>query len=165
MASYLILTPPGAPNRSEISDRYRDETRFIRDGFSWTAFLFPTLWMLFHRLWLYAIAAFLLQGIALELMRKPGFFAAGAAVLLSVHILPALEGLHAAGNRLVGRGWKIENLVSAPDLATAEEIHFSELEQEPHADIHLKNWDITATNMNISRPGPSFGLPGYDGGR
>ncbi|NTJ65215.1 DUF2628 domain-containing protein [Agrobacterium rhizogenes] len=165
MASYLILTSPGAPNRSEASDRYRDETRFIRDGFSWKAFLFPTLWMLFHRLWLYAITAFLLQGIALELMRQPGFFAAGAALLLGVHVLAALEGPHAISDRLIGRGWKIKNLVSAHDLATAEEIHFSGIEQEASPDIHPKNWDIPAKNTNTSRPGPSFGLPGYDGGR
>ncbi len=165
MASYLILTPPGAPNRSETSDRYRDGTRFIRDGFSWKAFLFPTVWMLFHRLWLHAIAAFLLQGIALELMRQPGFLAAGAALLLGVHVLAALEGPHTLGDRLVGRGWNVRNLVSAHDLATAEEIHFSQLEQEPNPDIHPKNWDISATSKNTGRPGPSFGLPGYDGGR
>ncbi|SCB48176.1 DUF2628 domain-containing protein [Rhizobium multihospitium] len=165
MASYLILTPPGATNRSEVSNRYRDETRFIRDGFSWKAFVFPTLWMLVNRLWLHAIATFLLQGIALELMRQPGFIAAGAALLLGVHVLAALEGPHAISDRLIGRGWKVENLVSAHDLATAEEIHFSHLSQEPNPDIHTKNWDISATNTNTSRPGPSFGLPGYDGGR
>ncbi|MDK4704897.1 DUF2628 domain-containing protein [Rhizobium sp. CNPSo 4062] len=165
MASYLILSPPGASNRSEVADRYHDDTRFIRDGFSWTAFLFPTLWMLFHRLWLHAVAAFLLQGIALELMRQPGFFAAGATLLLGVRALAALEGRHSVSNRLISRGWKVENLVSADDLATAEEIHFFELEQNPNPDIHSKNWDISAINTNTSRPGPSFGLPGYDGGR
>lgn len=166
MASYLILTPPGASDRSEVLDRYRDGTRFIRDGFSWKAFLFPTLWMLFHRLWLHAAAAFLLQGLAFELMRQPGLFAAGAAVLLGVHALSALEGPHALSQRLVDRGWKIEDLVSAHDLATAEEIHFSHIEQEPQQDIHAKNWDIPTGNANnSSRSGPNFGLPGYDGGR
>ncbi|MBM7049174.1 MULTISPECIES: DUF2628 domain-containing protein [Rhizobium] len=165
MASYLILTPPGAPDRSEVSDRYRDGTRFIRDGFSWKAFLFPTLWMLFHRLWLHAAATFLLQGLALELMRQPGLFAAGAAVLLGVHVLSALEGPHALSQRLIDRGWKMENLVSAHDLATAEEIHFSEVEQQPQQNIHSKDWDISANNTNPSRSGPNFGLPGYDGGR
>ncbi|MFJ6324625.1 MULTISPECIES: DUF2628 domain-containing protein [unclassified Rhizobium] len=165
MASYLILTPPGTPDRSEASDRYRDGTRFIRDGFSWKAFVFPSLWMLYHRLWLHAVAAVLLQGFALELMRHSGFFIAGAAIWLGVHILAGLEGPDAAGQRLINRGWKVENLVSARDLATAEEIHFSQLEQESKEDIHPRNWDIPAPNTNISRPGPSFGLPGYDGGR
>ena len=165
MASYLILKPPGATHRSEVSDRYRDGTRFIRDGFSWTAFVFPALWMLYHRLWLYAVAAILLQGIALELMRQPGFSAAGAAILLAVHVLAALEGRHALSQRLIDRGWKMENLVSAEDLATAEEIHFSHVEQQTQQNIHSKNWDISANNTNPSRSGPNFGLPGYDGGR
>ena len=165
MASYLILTPPGASDRSEVSDRYRDGTRFIRDGFSLTAFVFPALWMLFHRLWLHAVAAILLQGLALELMRQPGFFAAGAAILLGVHILAALEGRHAVSQRLIDRGWKIENLVSAHDLATAEEIQFSHIKQQPQQDIHSRNWDIPANSTNPSRSGPNFGLPGYDGGR
>ncbi|ENN84357.1 hypothetical protein RHSP_21686 [Rhizobium freirei PRF 81] len=165
MASYLILSPAGAPNRSEVSDRYRDGTRFIRDGFSWKAFLFPTLWMLYNRLWLHAVAAVLLQGFALELMRQPGFFAAGAAIWLGVHILAGLEGPDAVGQRLINLGWTIENLVAAHDLATAEEIHFSEIERESQRDIHPKNWDISPTHTNSSRPGPSFGLPGYDGGR
>ncbi|MFK0166062.1 DUF2628 domain-containing protein [Rhizobium sp. NPDC090279] len=165
MASYLILTPPGATDRSEVSDRYRDGTRFIRDGFSWKAFVFPALWMLYHRLWLHAVAAILLQGLALELMRQPGFFAAGVAILLGVHVLAALEGRHALSQRLIDRGWKMENLVSTHDLATAEEIHFSEIEQEPRQDIHSKNWDISPNNSNTSHPGPHFGLLGYDGGR
>lgn len=166
MASYLILTPPGAPDRSEASDRYRDGTRFVRDGFSLTAFVFPTLWMLFHRLWLHAVAALLLQGIAFELMRQPGFFAAGAAILLGVHLLAGLEGRNAFSQQLIHRDWKIENLVSAHDLATAEEMYFSHLEQEPTQDIHAKGWDISTKNThNPSRSGSHFGLPGYDGGR
>jgi hypothetical protein len=160
MASYLILTPPGGPDRSQI------KTRFIRDGFSWTAFLFPTLWMLFHRLWLQAIAALLLQGIALELMRQPGFFAAGITILLGVRVLAALEGPNAFCRNLVAGGWKAEGLVSAPNLATAEEIHFSGVEPKMEEHIRANNWDIPSSpNNSPSRSGPSFGLPGYDGGR
>ncbi|AVA19740.1 DUF2628 domain-containing protein [Rhizobium sp. LEGMi198b] len=160
MASYLILTPPGGPDKNQVS------TRFIRDGFSWTAFLFPTLWMLFHRLWLQAIAAFLLQGIALELIRRPEFFAAGIAILLGVHVLAALEGNHAAYRSLVAGGWKTEDLVSAPNLATAEEIHFTTTEPKAEENIRSNDWDIpTSPNNSPSRGGPSFGLPGYDGGR
>ncbi|MFS8114679.1 DUF2628 domain-containing protein [Rhizobium jaguaris] len=160
MASYLILTPPGGPDKNQAS------TRFIRDSFSWAAFLFPTLWLLFHRLWLQAVAAFLLQGIALELIRRPGFFAAGIAILLGVHILAALEGRHAAYRNLVAKGWKTEGLVSARNLATAEEIHFSGIEAEPEENIRSNDWDIPSSpNNSPSRGGPSFGLPGYDGGR
>ncbi|MFT4183558.1 MAG: DUF2628 domain-containing protein [Rhizobium sp.] len=160
MASYLILTPPGG------ADRNQDRTRFIRDGFSWTAFLLPTLWMLYHRLWLHAAAAFLLQGIGLELLRRPGLFAAGGAILIGVRILAALEGQHAFYRGLAGRGWKTEDLVSAHNLATAEEIHFSRIEPKAEEDILANNWDIPSRfNNNTGRGGASFGLPGYDGGR
>jgi len=158
MASYLILTPPGGPDENQV------RTRFIRDSFSWTAFLFPTLWMLFHRLWLQAIAAFLLQGIALQLIRRPEFFAAGIAILFGVRILAALEGRNAFCRNLAIRGWKTEGLVSAPNLATAEDIHFSSIEPKAEENIRSNNWDIRPNN-NPGRGGPSFGLPGYDGGR
>ena len=160
MASYLILTPPGGPDKNQV------RTRFIRDGFSWMAFLFPTLWMLFHRLWLQALAAFLLQSIGWELIHRPGFFAAGLAILLGVHILAALEGSHAAYRNLLAGGWRTEGLVSAPNLATAEEIHFSDIEPKAEENIRSNNWDIPPSpNNNPSRGGPGFGLPGYDGGR
>ncbi|CAN7496594.1 DUF2628 domain-containing protein [Rhizobium rhizogenes] len=160
MASYLILTPPGGP------DGNQDKTRFIRDGFSWWAFLFPTLWMLYQRLWLHAAAAFLLQGIALELIRRPGFFAAGIAILIGVRILAALEGPNAVYRRLADAGWKTEGLVSAHNLATAEEIHFSGIEPKAQENIRANNWDIPSyPNNNSGRGGSTFGLPGYDGGR
>ncbi len=160
MASYLILTPPEGP------DKNQDKTRFIRDGFSWWAFLFPTLWMLYHRLWLHAAAAFLLQGIALELIRRPGFSAAGIAILVGVRILAALEGPNAVYRRLVDTGWKTEGLVSAHNLATAEEIHFSGIEPKREENIRAGNWDIPSyPNNNSGRGGSTFGLPGYDGGR
>ncbi|MBB4570449.1 DUF2628 domain-containing protein [Rhizobium leucaenae] len=160
MASYLILTPPGGPDKNQV------RTRFIRDGFSWTAFLFPTLWMLFHRLWLLAIAAFLLEGIGWELIRRPGFFVAGVAILLGLRILAALEGSHAAYRNLVAGGWKTEGLVSAPNLAAAEDIHFSEIEPKAEENIRSANWDIPPSlNTGSRQGGPGFGLPGYDGGR
>lgn len=31
-----------------------DKLRFVPEGFSWMAFLFSTLWLLYHRLWLAA---------------------------------------------------------------------------------------------------------------
>ena len=36
-----------APDAASI-----EEARFVREGFSWSAFAFAQLWLLFHRLWL-----------------------------------------------------------------------------------------------------------------
>ena len=159
MASYLILTPPAGP------DRNHDRTRFVRDGFSLAAFVFPALWMLFHRLWLHAAAALLLQAAAIELMRRPGYFAAGFAILLAVRLLAALEGRHAFYQDLIASGWRMTALVSADSLAAAEEMYFSDMAPKADEDIHANNWDVPSYPNNSSRGGPSFGLPGYDGGR
>ncbi|WP_152971381.1 DUF2628 domain-containing protein, partial [Rhizobium ecuadorense] len=67
-------------------------TRTIRDGFTLLGFLFPWAWLLAHRLWLHAAAAFLLQGIGGALMDEPGLGPAGAAILLGVNMLVGLEG-------------------------------------------------------------------------
>lgn len=65
-SSYIFLTAPGSANATA------DETRTIRDGFTLLGFLFPWVWLLAHRLWLHAAAAFLLQGIGGALMDEPG---------------------------------------------------------------------------------------------
>jgi hypothetical protein len=157
MASYLILTPPQATGGNV------EETRFVRDGFSLTAFVFPVLWLAFHRLWFYAIAAFLVQAIGLEMLSVRGFGFAGAALILSTHILTALEGNHLFFAGLSSRGWRREGLLSAPNLGTAEEIYFSNIEPDQAQDIPSAKWDISQAGSR-SRDA-AFGLPGYDGGR
>jgi hypothetical protein len=159
MASYLILTPPGG------SDRNRDDTRFIRDGFCLTAFLFPALWMLSHRLWLHATAALLLQALGVALIGQTGLWAAGGAIILGVHLLAALEGRQALFASLTARGWQPEGLASAGNLATAEEIYFSSASAATDAEIRKATWDIPSRTGNTGQGGPAFGLPGYDGGR
>lgn len=160
MASYLIMTPPGGP------DPVHTKTRFVRDGFSIWAFLFPTLWLLWHRQWLLAIAAFLLQGIGSQLMNRDGFGPAGLAVLFGTSLLAALEGRRVYAEDLVARGWKQEALVSASRLAEAEDIYFAEAENASNADIPISASDIPRSGAPSARPGgPALGLIGYDGGR
>jgi hypothetical protein len=158
MASYLILTPP------EAAGGNLEKTRFIRDGFSFPAFLFPVLWLLFHRLWFYAIVAFLIQMIGFQLLSMQGLGPAGAAIIFAVHFLTAFEGRHLVFSSLSSRGWRPEGLLSAGDLATAEDIYFSDMEPAEKEDIPAVKWDMPPSSGSQSR-GNAFGLPGYDGGR
>ena len=49
MSVYTVYQPPLRPaDSSPATDRFV----FVRDGFSWWAFLLTPLWMLRHRLWL-----------------------------------------------------------------------------------------------------------------
>jgi hypothetical protein len=157
MATYLILTPAAGPGKD-----HRD-TRFVRDGFSLTAFFFPGFWLLWQRLWIFGIAAFLLQAIGIALIRTPALWPAGFAMLLGVSVLAAVEGRNLLAKRLVGSGWKESGLVSARRLAEAEEIFFADIPDEASPNIPPVRWDIPSRNNGSG--GAALGLIGYDGGR
>ena len=50
MPVYTVHEPP--PRDDDDRRRRRDRFVFVRDGFSFWAFLLAPLWMLWHRLWL-----------------------------------------------------------------------------------------------------------------
>ncbi|WP_117194650.1 DUF2628 domain-containing protein [Rhizobium terrae] len=125
MRSYLVLTPPDHPQR--VPDRDHHSTLVLQDGFSWTALIFPWIWLLWNRLWLPAAIVFLLQILSGLLMTMPEFELAGGLLGLAVSLIVALEGRHYRSETLIRRGWTLEKVVAAPDLDVAEEIYFSSL--------------------------------------
>jgi hypothetical protein len=159
MATYLVLTPPGAAQKAE-------RTLLVRDGFSLIAFLFPTLWLFFHRLWLFALAAFLLQGIGGELLRRDGLWPAGVAILFGVSLLAALEGRNLDAGRLSAKGWQEDGVVVAGRLAEAEDLYFADAAGEEEQNIAPVEWNVSAVGKTQrSDGGPAIGLIGFDGGR
>jgi hypothetical protein len=121
MRSYLVLTPPGGPDSDHRS------TLFLRDGFAWTALLFPWIWLLANRLWIAGIAIFLLQGLSGFVMGLPGFELAGGLLGFALSLLVALEGRHYRSESLIHRGWTLKAVIAAPNLDIAEDIFFSGL--------------------------------------
>src|SRR5262245_1808186 len=104
MAIYSVFAPPVRDNDStESAERFT----FVRDGFSWSAFIFGPLWMLTHRLvlvlvlWVVVVVAI---AVAARLLAVP------AGSELSVIILLALlVGFEAPTLRtwtLQRRGWR-----------------------------------------------------------
>lgn len=149
MASYLILTPPGA--------RADDErARFVADGFSWAAFAFPAFWLLFKRQWAIGIAVAVLQISLISLSGLSGGFLASVLVQLALRLLVALEGPVLVARSLTVRDWTLRSVVSAPDLETAEEIYFTSVasgETRP-ATLPPADW----TTRKPSSGGPGLGL-------
>ncbi len=88
MARFTIHVPGDAPNREAGLER----AVFVRDGWSWGAFLFGPFWLMAHRHWL------------------TGFFAliALALVLAGIAALPVAAGAKAAVWLLVGWLFGIE---------------------------------------------------------
>jgi Protein of unknown function (DUF2628) len=122
MSVYTVYQPPLRPaDSSPATDRFV----FVRDGFSWWAFLLTPLWMLRHRLWLVlTVYVLALAGIDAAL-RALG---ASALTLMVVGALVSLfVGLEAGTLRrltLSGRGWRNIGVVGGHDAEEAERRFF-----------------------------------------
>ena len=121
MTSYLVLEAPGGPDRDHRS------TRFIADRFSWLALFFPWIWFAVHRLWWVAASIVVLQVAAGQISGIEGYGILGALFAVTAGLIAGLEGRNILFRYLVSKGWAIKTIVTAHDLATAEDIYFSNL--------------------------------------
>ena len=122
MAVYTVHEPP--PKRFEqTSDPERFD--FVRDGFSFSAFLFDLLWMLWHRMWL-VVVGYVAVSAALELIFSL-LGTTAAPRLVAVFLLRVLVGMEAATLRrftLGRRRWTNVGVIVADDLEAAERRFF-----------------------------------------
>jgi Protein of unknown function (DUF2628) len=121
MAVYTVHEPP---RRSDDALAHTDRFAFVRDGFSWPAFLFAPLWMARHRLWLALIVYLLVVFVLGAATRVLG---AGDWVLAIGLLVALLVGFEASTLRRYGlarRGWKILGVVVGDDLEAAERRFF-----------------------------------------
>lgn len=122
MAVYTVHEPP--PKRYEQAC---DPERFVfvRDGFSFWAFLLGPLWMLWHRMWL-VLLGYVGVTVALDLaLRLLGTSA--PAKLAAGFPLALLIGFEAATLRrftLARRRWNNVGVIVADDLEAAERRFF-----------------------------------------
>lgn len=119
MASFYVLTPPVTRNPEK-------DTLFVRDGFSWLAFLFPVPWLLFRGMWMVAglaMVAYLVAAIAAQQWGLDGLPVAFSFIL---SLWTSLEGSHVRARMLERKGWALKAEIAAHDLEDAEEIYFSD---------------------------------------
>ena len=113
MAVYVVMEPPGEAGQAERAG-------LIRDGFSWLAFLLPPLWLLWQRLWIEALLAFVTLGLLSAISELAGFGLAGWSLTLLVSLYVGLEGQAMRVNALRRRGWRDWGVVSADRFDDAE---------------------------------------------
>lgn len=123
MAVYSVHEAPARPGHP-ASDP--DRVEFVRDGFSFWAFLFAPLWMAWHRMWL-VLAGYLVLAAALQ-----AFFlyagASRAAMTAAAALLALLVGLEAPTLRrftLRRRGFREIGLAGGHDREIAERRFFA----------------------------------------
>jgi Protein of unknown function (DUF2628) len=122
MTVYMVFEPPGAGGDPV---RRAESMRFVRDRFTWSAFLFAPLWLLAHRLWL-AFAGYL---VALAVVPAALWLAGGRAgtlglALALIHLLVGIEAATFRRRSLLWHGWRDLGIVIGDDLESAERRFF-----------------------------------------
>lgn len=132
MAAYSVFAPPLSHPGATGGERFR----FVRDGFSWPAFILGPIWMLFHRLALvvilWLVVVFVL-GAATRLLGVPSGTASLVFLLLAFWI--GLEASTLQAWTLKRRGWREIGIVVADELEAAERRFFDELHDQDSMDF------------------------------
>jgi len=123
MSSYTVHDPPlQAGAAAPEPERYV----FVRDGFSFWAFLFGPLWMLRHRMWLVLVLYAVISGVFFLVLAIAG--ASGSIIGLIGFLIELLIGLEAGTLHrftLRRRGWKNVGVVTGEDREDAERRFFA----------------------------------------
>jgi hypothetical protein len=158
MASYQVMEPPQGGS---------DDAILVRDGFHVLAFIFPWLWLAFHRLWVEALAVvalgLLIAGISSYF--ELGLVATFTSFLVALFI--GLEGPTLKVAALRRRGWREWVVVEAEDAADAELRYYTEIEDNTDMDGKLTDAaplvarPVSSASANPHLSGPVLGMLGY----
>ena len=157
MAVYVVMEPPG---RGHDADAI-----FVRDGFAWLGFLLPPLWLLWHRLWIEAVLAFVAIGVLSALGESVGAMLAGSLLIFLVMFYVGLEGQALRISALARRGWRQWGVVVADDLYDADsryEMEAGAAAQEPAREPRLQPEPALA---RPAQPVSAIGLVPFSGRR
>ena len=133
MAVYTVHEPP--LKRYETSAA-PERFAFVRDGFSFWAFLLAPLWMLRHRLWLVFIGyALLVVGVGIGLHVLDASRTVKVVVALLLALLIGFEAGTLRRFTLGRRGWSNVGVVVGDDRDTAERRFFDGWVAQDHTPV------------------------------
>ena len=122
MSIYTVHEPPPKADTAEADP---ERFVFVRDGFSFWAFLLAPLWMLRHRMWL-VFLGYVIVTVALQVgLRLIG--ASTTVIMLAGALVSVLIGFEATSLRrftLWRRRWKNVGIVVGDDVESAERRFF-----------------------------------------
>jgi hypothetical protein len=128
MSVYTVYEPP-----LRATDAGPDPGRFafVRDGFSFWAFLVAALWMLWHRMWLVLVVYLVLAGGLEAALQFAGVSPVAIAIVqLCIAVLVGFEAPTLRRFTLAQRKWKDIGLVSGRTLEDAERRFFDAWSRE-----------------------------------
>jgi len=122
MAVYTVHQPPLRRGESTPDP---ERFVFVRDGFSFAAFLFGPLWMLWHRMWLvlfgYVIVAGGLEAVLTQLRASTSL---RVTIGLMIALLTGFEAPTLRRFTLARRKWSNVGIIVGDSLETAEQRFF-----------------------------------------
>ncbi len=123
MSVYTVHEPPLRAGAASDVERFA----FVRDGFSWWAFLLAPLWMLWHRMWLVLVGYVVVAAVTAVEVSAADVRCTGHCREPRRHSPDGLLVGFEAGNAasLDRRGWKSLGVVVGSDLETAERRFFA----------------------------------------
>lgn len=160
MTVYVVMEPPSGERAVRVEGAV-----FVRDGFSFLAFLLPVIWLLARRLWLEALAA-----LALLIMigwSAAAFGFGSAAPLLSL-LVSLFFGLESNGLRIAAlrrRGWREWGVIEARDRDEAELRYAAACDDEPEFAAPEPAPGALRAAAGRPIPRPALGLLSYPGSR
>jgi len=153
MSIYTVYEPPLKAHESAPDP---ERFVFVRDGFSFWAFLLAPWWMLRHRLWL-AFVCYVILAVALSVALRLIGASATVAVIAGA-LFSLLVGFEAATLRRFGlarRGWRNVGIVVGDDVESAERRFFDAWTNWPN-----KTWAERPAVDGASRTSsPAMGVP------
>ena len=155
MSIYTVYEPPLKAHESAPDP---ERFVFVRDGFSFWAFLLAPWWMLRHRLWL-AFVCYVILAVALSVaLRLIG--ASAAVAIIAGALFSLLVGFEAATLRRFGlarRGWRNVGIVVGDDVESAERRFFDAWANKPWVN---KSWAERPSVDGVPRASsPAMGVP------
>ena len=102
-----------------------DDLEFVRDGFSWDAFVFTLVWPLYHGLWLVFVVVLAVSAVLSAAVGVLGLSDFGrSAVWLAAALLFAFEANNLRRWTLRRRGWRDVGVTAGRTLSDAEHRFF-----------------------------------------
>lgn len=118
LAVYYVMTGPGV-SLDHLKDEDTHNIRFVKDGFSWWALLFPLLWTLYNRMWL-VFLGYLIAVVALVFFADVFGSATGGFLTVLATLFFAMEAGFLKSWSLQHKKWRTAGVVNASTLDEAE---------------------------------------------
>ncbi len=155
MAVYYVMTGPEV-NLSHLREEDISRIKFIKDGFSWWAMLFPLLWSLYNRMWL-VFLGYLAAIIGLVFIAEVFGATTGGFLTVLATLFFALEAGFLKSWSLRRKDWQIVDFVNASNLDEAEIRFFDRVSQKrsearpPQGCVAPQTSDTDVVGMTLKR--------------